>query len=75
MKDAIGLIVCLAVYSMSIFGLGLFIQMKADQWQLKKFTDASWRKGCVMCAEFEQNACARDQLQGVPPTPRRRNYK
>lgn len=65
MKETLGLIACLFVYSISILGLGMFVQMKADQWQLKKFTDAAWKEGCHTCAQFEKNACQRDQLQGI----------
>lgn len=64
MKDW-DLCLCLIVYSVSIFGLGLFLQMKVDQMQLRKFEEKAWTEGCNRCAQFEKDACGRDQLQGV----------
>jgi hypothetical protein len=65
MKETIGLLAMVFVYTIAFFGLGMFLQMKADQMQLKKFTDAAWREGCKTCAQFEENKCKRDELQGI----------
>lgn len=66
MKDALGLLACLFVYTITFFWFGMWVQKQADQWQLKKWQDAAWTDGCRKCAEFEKAACERDQLQGVP---------
>jgi hypothetical protein len=53
------------VYTITFFWFGLWVQKRVDQWQLKKWTTAAWSEGCNRCAQFEKDACARDQLQGV----------
>lgn len=60
------------IYTITFFWFGLWVQKKADQWQLKKWTDAAWIEGCGRCSQFEKNACQRDTLQGVPKHPKAR---
>lgn len=58
------------VYTLTFFWFGLWVQKKYDQFQLTKFTESAWTEGCKRCADFEKNACERDQLQGVPEHPK-----
>lgn len=58
--------VCIGVYTVTFFWFGLWVQKKSDQHQLRKWTGEAWSEGCNRCAQFEKDAQARDQLQGVP---------
>lgn len=69
MED-LGLWVCIIVYSALLFWSGMWGQTKLDQRQLKQFEENSWTDGCTKCAQFEKDACARGQLQGIVDHPK-----
>lgn len=60
---------CIAVYTITFFWFGMWVQKKYDQFQLQKFEEVAWTDGCKKCAQFEKDACARDQLQGAEHEP------
>jgi len=65
MRDEIGLIVCLIVYTLVMFLFGGWIEWRIVNYQLPKIIDKAWVDGCRKCAQFEKDAAAHDQLQGV----------
>ena len=65
MNNTLGLFFVIFFYSITIFFFGMWVQKTADNWQLKKFTDAAWTEGCKTCAKFEDDKCKRDELQGM----------
>lgn len=67
--EILELLAMLFVYTATVLFAGAYIQRKYDQYQLKGFEVQAWRDGCNACKEFEQNACERDQLQGVRSEP------
>lgn len=60
-----GLYLCIAIYTIVFFWLGMRSQMKYDQLQLKGWEEQAWTQGCHICAQFAKDDCSRDQLQGV----------
>lgn len=65
MKDW-DLLLLVVVYTIVMVGFGGWAEWRIIQYQMPRIADHYWTDGCRKCAQFEKDACERDQLQGVP---------
>ena len=56
---------CIIIYTITLVWFGGWAEYKLLGFQLKKIEEKVWSEGCNRCAQFEKDACARDQLQGI----------
>jgi hypothetical protein len=61
-------VICL--YSLGLFLFGFWVEYRLANLQLKRIVEQAYSEGCDRCAQFEKDACTRDNtLQGTVDHP------